>query len=474
MGIIQITDLMGGLNSATQPTKISDNQCQVFNDLFVNYPHKIERMAGHSKYFSDDFGATPESVFSFVDNSGTTKVLVKSNGNLYSGGVSTNLGSSTSGYTDVFVTFKDSGVTKAYLTNANNGLRKTDGSSALSSVTTANNPSFVFVHNNRLFVNDPTEPNRIWYSESLLDTGLTVNYIDLRTRSDDKINGGLSFGGNIILLTRYNIIIIAGKTPSVYEQYRIETFEGCLAEKSVVSFGGEFYYLGEHGLYRCNGALSVDVSAPVKDVLDSVSFAEKAKAIATKYKDFYIITMKNIHDRYVTLFFNVKNNYFIKSSSLTPAAFGVLGGGSQQGGLLFSRHGSNFLYIFDNSNSYDGEEVDGRIQTKEFDFGDGIYTKLIQDLSVVCYGTETLKVDIVHDSGVDSYTMDLSEYSFGSSVWGTGVWGSGTWGIGRAKPIRVPIKPIRSKTFSFVLTMTGVNKQFVCGLIIDAEGEKMK
>ena len=312
-------------------------------------------------------------------------------------------------------------------------------------------------------VGHPTNKNRVSFSH--IDPGLgfgvfdyfpATHFFDLAVDDNDEIVDLELFRQGVAVFCKRSLWMIYGngRTANDYQITRINVPNGCIAPGSIKRVGNSIFYLSDNHIYALTSTDQEYVSANVTsenitNTLNSISLADKEKAVATFFDDKYYLSFPSgltvVFDNLIgnwTVFTNIKAKTFLNRS-----------------GVLY--FGGEKVYKFDkNVFNDDGEPIAAKIVLKNMDFGFQVQDKRFRRMWIVAKQyiepTSTYRVSAVIDYvkvNIDNIETDQS------LVWGEGTWGKSFWGFKEVVKNRLYLGK-RGTNFQLVIENDSLDQPF--------------
>lgn len=352
----------------------------------------------------------------------------------------------------------------------------------------------------RLFVNDPANPNYVWYST--VDSPYTfpsTNFFKIGNKTSDLVKGFGTYDNALLILCDEGPWLNYMPDPSndsSWKQVRANSPYGSKSPFGVVTLQDKVFYpaveatkfVGFAALKSNGVESSLDASSSQLTVTTAVGLLQSeriepdmfnvtrsliANISATSFKNKIYITLPygssaTRNNRIYVYDYSSSNVSKKQTSSWVPWT----GLSAQQfciyGGKLYfaSSTNSGFVYQLSDTSVYadDGSAIDSYYWTKEFSgfepettfMKDFRYVNLLVDNAGAYYMNLTYKVDSDSGSG-SSVQINLNP---GSSLWGSMVWGVNTWGGGSNQTDnRVYLGSLRGKRVQFKFSNQNVASQ---------------
>lgn len=385
----------------------------------------------------------------------------------------------------------------------------TDNSSSGSSTAPTDNGvppnwSICFYHSNRLFVNDPSNPNFVWYSAlGAPYTFPSTNFFKIGDASSDLVKGFQIFDTSVVILCETSIWLnyMTSTDDTTWRQIRARSPYGSLSpfgfwkwQDSIgfpafqnTKFSG-FGSLSGAGYPSAPGAaidpsaVSLTVSVAGSDLIsDKIepdifniqeAYMKNASSIVYKNKAYIAVTYgaNNTTNNRVYQFDFSRTDLSLSQaftwcpfSGINAAQFAIMGG------LLYSGSSTTdgFIYQIETSSYADNTSaINSYFWTKEFAGNPGHenYTKdfrrirFLADLAGNYYMNLTIKVD--SDSGQGN--VKQIPLNPGGSIWGILIWGAGVWGGGKTQyEFDISLGQISGKRIQFKFdNQNAINQRF--------------
>lgn len=324
--------------------------------------------------------------------------------------------------------------------------------------------SAIIYHQNRLFMNDPSNPNYIWYTNiNEPYTVASTNFQRVGDNATDIVKGFAVDNNNLLVFCEKSVFFayMADTDPANWRWIKSRSPFG---SKSPYSF---FSYNNKTGFAAVQNDKFVGVAALSGDMIDTSvtnlsvstvgselkseriepdmfnvqeSYLNNASSIVYKNKAYISLTYgtsQTTNNRIYVMDFSMSNlakhqkEAWVPYTGLSANQFTIYGGNLYYG----SSTANGRIYKME-SGSYndDGAAIDSYFWTKEFSGGPGDtnFTKDFRNLNMLVdnagnwFMNITYKVDSDKGSG-NTITQNLDP---GGSLWGVMIWGVNTWGGG--------------------------------------------
>ncbi len=356
--------------------------------------------------------------------------------------------------------------------------------------------SVAVTHQNRVFMNDPANPNYVWYSNLFEPyTVASTNFQPVGDASFDLVRGLSVYANGVIIQcdgwhylwempstdpADWSVIKVRGefgsKSPFGTFLYQNKLMVPAMQSSKFVGFAAisgtsvdpQVTYLEST---RAGSDLTTDRVEP-----DMFQVAEAAvgqiSAMVFKNKAYVSLpygTSITANNRVYIFDFSISNLSKEQKASWVPLAgisatqFTVYAGKLYYG----TSAATGFIYQLETAtNADDGSAINSYFWTKEFSGNPGHENlqkdfrkvKLLVDKAGPYYMNLTYRVDSDAGDGV-TVQVDLNP---GSMVWNTDLWGSGVWGSGSSQEeITIPLGQTTGKRIQFRFSnQNAVNQRF--------------
>lgn len=339
-------------------------------------------------------------------------------------------------------------------------------------------------HANRLFVNDPENPNYVWYSDLAEPyTFGSTNFIKVGDNASDLVKGFGVFDNSVVVYCEKSVQIIymPSTDETGWQVIRAQSAYGSKSPHAILSVGKrQLFPAMQNDKFVGFGMLAGDAVAPSATQL-SVStagsdlnsdriepdmfnvvetYVPNISGIVYKNKAYVSLTYSSgntTNNRIYVMDFSASNLRKAQSESWVPwtglsaAQFTIYGGNLYFG----TSDATGFAYKMEAGvYSDDGSAIDSYYWTKEFSgtedeynlFKDFRYANILLENAGDWFMNITYRVDSDKGSG-NTTQVDLDP---GSSLWGTMVWGRDTWGGGSdQREYRLYLGTSRGKRIQF-------------------------
>lgn len=346
--------------------------------------------------------------------------------------------------------------------------------------------SAILYHRNILFVNDPANPNFVWYSNiGTPYTFASTNFFKVGDNASDLVKGFAAYDNHLVVFCENSTWInfmSDPSTPSGWRQLRTNGSYGTRSPFGAVSYLGKVLFPATQNKkfvgFAALAGLSVDPTSTILSVTDAGSelqsdriendmfnvqetYLPNISSMVFKNRAYISLTYgagNTSNNRIYCFDFSMSNLKKNQKSSWVP----FTGLSAQQftvysGKLYFASSSNNgFVYQMDGTGVYsdDGTAIDSYYYTKEFP-GFDQDTNMMKDFryaNILIDNAGAYFMNVIYKSDSDSGSGNSQQISLNpnASLWGTLIWGMGTWGGGAMQAeTRVFVSPTRGKRIQF-------------------------
>lgn len=354
--------------------------------------------------------------------------------------------------------------------------------------------SFIFYHQNRLFMNDTQNEGLLWYTE--LNEPYTVkatNFIPIGDQSTDMIKAGGVYNDAVVVFGQRNpwLIYMPSTDPTTWKVVKTRSAFSSKSPFGLFEYDNKLAFPAIQndkflGIGALSGeALEPDSSATIISTIGSLLKSERVEPDMFDIQESYLGNISSIvyknrayismtkgtgattNNRIYIMDFSIENlsknhkEAWVPWSGLQASQFTIYAGNLYFG----SANAVGFVYKQnDDVYSDDGAAIDSYFWTKEFvgHESDNSLNKDFRFMNMLIDqpGSYFMNLVVRTDSdsgGGNSYQVSVSP---GGSFWGTMVWGSDTWGAGALqKDKKIPLAGARGKRVQFKFTNQNVAGQ---------------
>jgi hypothetical protein len=344
--------------------------------------------------------------------------------------------------------------------------------------------SICIYHQNRLFVNDPANPNYVWYSDLAEPyTFGSTNFIKVGDSSSDLVKGFGIFDNSVVVYCERSIqmIYMPSTDETTWQAIKIKSAYGSKSPHGIVQIGNrQLFPAMQNDKFVGFGMVEGDSVQPSATLLtvstagsDLVSdriepdmfsvvetYVPNISGMVFKNKAYLAVTYGSgatTNNRIYVMDFSASNlrksqkESWVPWTGLSAAQFTIYGGNLYYG----SSSANGFVYKMESGvYSDDGSAIDSYFWTKEFSgtedeynfFKDFRYANILLENSGAWYMDIVYRVDSDRGDG-NTTQVNLDP---GSSLWGSMVWGRDNWGGGSdEREYRLYLGTSRGKRIQF-------------------------
>jgi hypothetical protein len=354
----------------------------------------------------------------------------------------------------------------------------------------------IFYHRNILFVNDPANPNYVWYSTiGQPYTFASTNFFKVGDRTSDLVKGFAAYDNHLIVFCEQSVWInymADPATPSGWRQIPTNSPYGTRAPYCLLPFQNKVLFASQQerkfvgfgalsGLALDPASTLLTVSQAGSDLqstriepdMFNVNEAYSANITGIVFKTRAYIsltygTSATANNRIYCFDFSPNNlqksqkNTWVPFTGLNAQQFCIYGGKLYYG----SSDSTGFVYQMDGTGVYsdNGAAINSYYSTKEYPgyaadtntHKDFRFANLMVDLA----GAYPMTFGYRTDSDSGGFNTQDVMLNPGGSIWGTMVWGRDLWGGGAAqKEFRLPLNGARGKRIQYYFSNQNVAGQ---------------
>lgn len=218
----------------------------------------------------------------------------------------------------------------------------------------------------------------------------------------------------------------------------ITASSGCIAPKSVVPVENDVYYLAREGVrslgnqagFNFDVLRSNEISIAVRPYFQNLTVSELMNAVATYYKNKYIIAFPGRDEMMV---YDRERTSWTGPWTLDSTVFETFYDTSGDRHLLFAQKDTvNVDEMSDSLTTDKGSAIETILRTRSEDFGDWSVFKNIKDLFIMfrnVTGSVSVEVKLETRTGAITTTKSFNVTpTSGNSGWGADLWGNTLWG----------------------------------------------
>lgn len=329
------------------------------------------------------------------------------------------------------------------------------------------NYNVVIYHHNRLFMNDPANPNYVWYSElGQPYTVASTNFFKVGDNTTDLVKGFGVYENGIVIYCEKSIWInyMVDSTPSNWRQVRARSPHGSVAPFAILDYQNkQMFPAVQNDKFVGFGGLMGDVTDTSVTSLSIFTTASELKSdrietdmfsiqeaylgnisgIIYKNKAYFAVTYgsgNTTNNRIYVYDFSIQNltkknkAAWVPWTGLNAAQFTIYNGDLYYG----TSAATGFLYKLESGvYSDDGTAIDSYFWTKEFSGhpADVNYQKDFRYCNLLIEKAGAYYMNVLYRTDSDSGSGYSQQVSLdpGGSLWNTMQWGRDVWGGGNAQ-----------------------------------------
>lgn len=275
----------------------------------------------------------------------------------------------------------------------------------------------------------PTVKNRVSFCYREPSIGYAVYdyfpapfFIDVAAEENDEIVELKVFRDALVIFCKRTspwVIYGDGMTQADYQLHKINTPSGCVSAKSVQFVGNNIFYLSDDHVYALfstdqNYVSAEIVSYNVEKTLESISLADKEKAVGTFFDNKYYLSFPDG----TCLVFDTLLKSWTKWTNIKANSFLV------RDGVLYFSTSTGLIQKFDPAVfNDDGIAISFLLKTKNLDFGFPVQIKKLKRMWTIAKQfdahTSTYNLNLIADY------LQVSNNNISTDI--SGVWDEGDW-----------------------------------------------
>jgi hypothetical protein len=345
-------------------------------------------------------------------------------------------------------------------------------------VTSSKHVKFIALHNKHLIAAGVEDNlNTIFFSAVSGTNRSTIDPTDFSSSGsgsivlEDQIVGIKSFRNELFIFCRNSIFKLVNiEDSSNIAVVPVTKNVGCLSGYSIQEIGGDLIFLAPDGFRTVAGTARIGdielgtVSANIQPivaelaenlnnfVITSIVIREKSQ-----YRLFYTNTSINANQQR-GIIGTLRPNGF-QWSETRGLEVTEIGSGFDNNGIEQYYHGSTagFVYLHDNGNDFDGENILARFETPDYDYGDLGTLKTLHFIKVSANAEGVVQPDlrVRFDYSSLDVPQPASDFDLGSinpaALFGEAVFNTTVFGGAENPMIRIPLQGSgHSNNFTFI------------------------
>lgn len=355
---------------------------------------------------------------------------------------------------------------------------------------------FCIAHQNRIFCNDPDNPNYVWYSDLAEPyTFGAANFVRIGDNTTDIVRGLAVYDNNVVVFCDNSvwIIYLTSTDDTEWVVVKARSSYGCKSPFGWFTYQNKLMFPAvQSNRFVGFAALEGDTVSPDATLLTisaagselksnriepdmlTVADAQVRKVSSYVFENMAYITLaygvsQTTNNRMYVFDFSIEDLAKKQSFSWVPWTGLLATQFTEYEGKLYyqAEAATGFVYEM-NTDTYndDGTAIDSYYWTKEFHGMDGQenWTKDFRYMNIFYENSGAYFIDVTYrvdsDKG-DGNTITL-DVNPGSSLWGTMAWGVDTWGGGNNETDeRISLGQLTGKRIQFKFSnQNTVNQKF--------------
>lgn len=275
--------------------------------------------------------------------------------------------------------------------------------------------NYVAMYQNRLFSGgESTAPTRLCYSqpctlaggienwsESTESSELSGGYIDIGPTESDPICGIKALRNQLLIFKEKSLYRLIGDRPSSFTVERLCDLNSRVAHTAFVARGDGGFFMARDGLYVYNGvnAYRSNDADHIKKILGTVNTAD-CRAACTSNKLVFKLDGPLLRDYCVE--YDINRGCYMLRTGFMADAF------CEYKGEVYMINSNRYVYLYDNSDTYDGVPIEAYWKTPCTDLGDKGEIKGLVELYIRGESNtgSSICVETYSDGKQELYTVD--------------------------------------------------------------------
>lgn len=246
--------------------------------------------------------------------------------------------------------------------------------------------NYVELYYSRLFsAGDPDNPSRLYWSQPPGDTRTIEDwsmddasdltgggYVEIGQTSSDPIVGLCALSNQLIIFKQSSIYRLLGDRPANFRITSVNKDVERMVNTALVAHGDIPYWLTRGGLYYHDGQ-SANLSASARQIRDILADADLSMCKGAENRDRLYFTIKQSDGDAIIVYDMKERTYMLRNG------FNVVDICAYEG-TLYMINDQRYVYQWDKSTTYDGEQIHAHWNTPFTDAGTMSVTKVLTTL----------------------------------------------------------------------------------------------
>lgn len=249
--------------------------------------------------------------------------------------------------------------------------------------------NYVELYYSRLFsAGDPEHPSRLYWSQPPGDTRTIEDwsmddasdltgggFVEIGQTSSDPIVGLCALSNQLIIFKQSSIYRLLGDRPANYRITSVNKDVERMVNTALVAYGDIPYWLTRGGLYYHDGQ-SANLSASARQIRDILADADLSTCKGAENRDRLYFTIRQhggAYDDAIIVYDMKERTYMLRNG------FAVVDIAAYEG-TLYMINDQRYVYQWDKSTTYDGEQIHAHWNTPFTDAGAMSVTKKLTTL----------------------------------------------------------------------------------------------
>ncbi|OPZ94938.1 MAG: hypothetical protein BWY74_00149 [Firmicutes bacterium ADurb.Bin419] len=417
-----IQNLAGGINKYIDEFEIKDNESPDMQNMEFFGLGALKKRGGYSK-LGDAVGTVHPTGLACYKTASVNEILVTTGTALKKYNTGDGGWDAVSGVT--YTTTKDTtyaqAESKLFIANGADALSYYDGST-LTKIA-GKTPSFVIYWNKRIYCNDSTNPDTLYYTGTganidSFGTGDGGGSLTFLPGSGAMLKGATVFGNYLYISIGDAWYRASINTSGDHVIELVVKAKGAVSHRTIKQMGNDIVYLSTDGVFSLGEVANyssvrlTDLGSRINPILETATGSEKTHAAAAYYDYKYILSYRSNGATYNNelLVYDTRYKTWLYWSGIRANSFLDYEDGDGDTHLYFADDSVLRVYELDDSTSDDGAAIDSYFYTKMFDFGDFSLEKLIMDISILfgnVYGS--LDISLIFEDETVSKSLSIGQ-----------------------------------------------------------------
>jgi len=249
--------------------------------------------------------------------------------------------------------------------------------------------NFIELYYSRIFAaGDATAPSRLYWSQPPGDTKsiedwsqdensekTSGGYVEVGQTSSDPIVGLCSLSNQLIIFKKSSVYRLLGDNPSNFRVVLVNKDTEEMVNTGRISYGDTPYWITRAGLYYHTGSTS-QLMGNARNVMNTLDKADISRCKAAECRDRLYFSMRlgtGTTDDSILIYDKVARTYLLRNGfeCIDLCAYD---------GKLYMINSNRYVYVWDQSTSYDGSPINAEWHTPLTDMGEMTVIKALDGM----------------------------------------------------------------------------------------------